>query len=380
MKLALIGPYPFKDDKIEGGVEAVTAYLIEGLKRINSLTIHVIACRAEIAKEKIVRKESIFVHYLPSQKHFGNISLGFMARRRVRKKIEDIKPDIIHFESISRYAYFKSKPPYPTVTTVHGIVHKEVIFEKGLINWVRKFPRIYMEKISLKNNDHIICNNEYAERVVRSLSSAKVYIVPNPISEKFFKVQNAEIPGRVLLVTPIWRLKNILELLKAVHLVKNRISSIKLHIVGQTRDYNYLEILRNYVNQNSLETNVKFLGHIPEYRLLHEYEECCILALTSHHENSPMVIQQAMAAGKPVIATRIGGVPYLFRDGESGFLVNCGDIKSLAEKIELVLCHDNLRKRMGRNAQNEALRKFKTEIVARKTYQVYKAIINGNIS
>jgi len=150
MKFAMVGPYALDINKIVGGVEAVIVYLIEGLKQIDDLDIHIISCRKKITEEKIVEKEKIKIHYLPSQNRFCNITLNFMEKYRIRKKIKQIKPEIIHFQDHPNYVYISSKPYCATVTTVHGILYKEVKIRKGILNWIRKFLIIYIERICLK--------------------------------------------------------------------------------------------------------------------------------------------------------------------------------------------------------------------------------------
>lgn len=377
MKLVMIGPYPLDIKKISGGVEAVTVYLIEGLKQISDLDIQVITCKKDIIKERTVRNNGVIVHYLPSQKHLGNITLDFIDKYRIRKKIKELKPDIIHFQNQTNYAYIGAKSHYPTVSTVHGIIHKEILFDRGLINCIRRFPRVYLEKISLENNNYIICVSPYAENIAHSLSAAKTYFIPNPISDRYFKIKDAEVPNRILCAAPISRLKNVLDLLKALNLLKEEIPLLRLHIAGEIRDHNYFKIISSYIKQYKLESNVEYLGHLSEQRLLKEYQECCILVLFSLHENSPMVIQQAMAAGKAVVATRVGGIPFLVEDGKTGFLVDREDIKELARKLKLLLKNEDLRRRFGKRAKQEALKRFKTEMIAQKTYKVYQEILNG---
>ncbi len=87
-----------------------------------------------------------------------------------------------------------------------------------------------------------------------------------------------------------------------------------------------------------------------------------------------MVIAQAMAAGKPVIATPVGGVTEMVRDGETGFLVPVGDVTRLADALERVLGDPRLRMRMGSQARQFAEENYRAANVARKTREVYSAV------
>ena len=373
MKLAMVGPYPVDINKLSGGVEASTVYLIEGLKEIKDLDISMITCRRDIVKNKTIRRDRITVHYLPSSRHFGNITLGYADKYKIRQKIKELDPDVIHFQNQTNY-YINSRPYCRAILTVHGIIHREVLFNKGLVNWIRRFPQVYLEKNCLKNNDYIISVSPYAENLVRSLSKAKTYFIPYPISDRYFEIQGTEIANRILCAAPISRLKNILDLLKAVKLLKEEIPTVRLHIAGEIRDRAYFKIIREYIKKHGLGDNVKYLGHLSEQELLKEYKNCSILVLFSLQENSPMVIQQAMAAGKPVVAARVGGTPFLIEDGKTGFLVNAKDVKGLAEKIKKLFSNKDLRKKFGENARQKALETFGLKIIAQKTYKAYSEI------
>ena len=99
------------------------------------------------------------------------------------------------------------------------------------------------------------------------------------------------------------------------------------------------------------------------------------LILPSNYDAFGLVLAEAMAVGTPVIATRVGGIPYVVKDGETGFLVEPGDVDTLAEKMMLLLEDRELRQRMGRRGKEEAMRRFHPEVVARKTMTVYKEVL-----
>lgn len=375
MKLVMVGPYPLDINKINGGVEAVIAYLIDGLRKINNLNIQIVSCRRDINEEKIVDKEGIKIHFLPSSKRCGNITFNAINRYRIRKKIREINPDIIHSQNQNMYSYAALETGYPTVITVHGILHKEVRFRKGVNNFVRRLPVTYIERICLKRATDMISISPYIRETFNDLTKARIYSIENPISDKYFQTGNSEMQDRLLFVGPIIKLKDILSLLQVVYILKREISGIELRIAGGVRELYYFEILKKFISKHKIENNVIFLGHITEDQILEEYEKCCLLVLPSSQETAPMVIQQAMAAGKAVIATRVGGIPYLVGDNKTGFLVNYKDTKDLTEKIKLLLRNKELRRQFGKNAKQEAVKRFRAEKIAQETYEVYKQIL-----
>ena len=84
-----------------------------------------------------------------------------------------------------------------------------------------------------------------------------------------------------------------------------------------------------------------------------------------------MAIIEAMAVGKPVVATRVGGIPDLVLDGETGFLVEAGDASGMAHALTRLLSDAQLRERMGVRARREASARFRLKEVAHKYREVY---------
>ena len=251
-----------------GGVEAVIVYLLEGLKNIDELDIEVISIRNEIKEEIYKQYDNFKVHYIPSFKHFGNITFDIFNKIKIIKKIDEIRPDLIHVQNHTIYPYLYIKPYCRTITTVHGVTYKEVLYENEKADWIRKYPRILLEKMVLKRTNYIISVTSYVKDMIRHLTKGRIYIIENPVSKEYFNIENNEIPHRILFVGSIIKRKNILDLLKAVYILKNEFLSIELRIAGMKEEPYYFNILMEYINKNNLVNNVKFLGHLSDNKLL----------------------------------------------------------------------------------------------------------------
>lgn len=95
------------------------------------------------------------------------------------------------------------------------------------------------------------------------------------------------------------------------------------------------------------------------------------LLLTSVYEGMPNVVMEAMLAGIPVVATRVGGVPDLIQDGVHGFLHDVGDIAGMARSLERILTNPALRQNMGRAARERILSEFTTKHLAERMVRAY---------
>ena len=97
------------------------------------------------------------------------------------------------------------------------------------------------------------------------------------------------------------------------------------------------------------------------------YHELDVLVSSSHSEAMPLVLMEAMASGLPVVATRVGGVPDLVEQGETGWLVAPGDFQDIAGKLTRLLTQPGERERMGTRARERALAKFALDDCVQQT-------------
>ena len=378
LKVALVGAYPTMTDRIANGVEAVVVYLKQGLASMPEVELTIISARADIDHISRSEEPGCTVHFLPSFRRLGNLSLGIPDKWRVIQLLKAIAPDVVHVHNHALYPFICSSPLFPTVTTVHGFVFKEAHFERERMDSVRKFPRLFLEAVVFHRVRHVIAVSEYVGQLVREKSRASVRVIDNPVDDRFFQLQDQEVTGGILFVGTIMRRKNLVGLLQAVALVRPQAPNVRLRIAGAFTEPSYAEEVRDFVAANELQSAVSFLGHLSEADLLKEYGTCQMVASASHEETAGMIFQQAMAAGKPVVSTRTSGIPDIVSDGKSGLLVGPGNPQALAEALELLLRNTELRHQMGTWGKKEANLRFRPEVVARQTYDVYQNLLSNN--
>ncbi len=147
-------------------------------------------------------------------------------------------------------------------------------------------------------------------------------------------------------------------------------AGLPLRIAGDGPERQALEGLAR-----DLGSSVAFLGHLDRRRLQEEVAACRALVLPSTWpENCPMVILEAMAMGKPVVASRVGGVPELVRDGHEGLLVEQGSIDELQDALERVAGDDSLAEALGRSGRNRAVQEFSPDRHVASVVSVYREL------
>lgn len=179
------------------------------------------------------------------------------------------------------------------------------------------------------------------------------------------------IVGIVGRLVPIKRHEDFLEAAKTI--IGNG-TECKFLIVGDGERKKELEEISR---MSGLAGKVLFLGNRPDM------DKVCadldVAVLCSANEGLPMALIEAMAAAKPVVATKVGGVPELVQDGETGLLVEAGKPDDLARAV-LDLIGDRAKARAFGSRGREASRAYGAEALALKTGELYRSLLGGKKS
>ena len=181
-----------------------------------------------------------------------------------------------------------------------------------------------------------------------------VRILPMGIHTNFFKSDEDDRKGKqklelgsgkhILFVGKLTEKKGVNYLLEAFASIKSQISDVKLVIVGGGL---LEESLKLQAENLDILNSVLFKGFQKKETIQTFYQACDLVVIPSiidakgETEGLPVVLLEALASGKPVVATRVGGMPDLIREGENGFLVPQKDALALAEKIHKALNLDS---------------------------------------
>ncbi len=131
--------------------------------------------------------------------------------------------------------------------------------------------------------------------------------------------------------------------------------------------------------QYGLKDLVTFLGKRSQDSLPYYYSAAEAVVVPSQYESFGMVALEAMACGKPVVASQIGGLAYLVQDGETGFSVPVDDPVELANRLTSLLIDQNLRDRMGKQAANVA-QEYAWEKISARLISVYDGLLGNSSS
>jgi glycosyltransferase involved in cell wall biosynthesis len=389
LRVAMIGGCLPDSAHIRGGVQAASAPLIKGLARISGLELHVLLFRPfGWTGEDFFVQNGICVRLLPPVPRYERLHFYRRYQEIIDKALSQIQPDVVHAQEASANAYAALQSGFPTVITVHGIKGEDA---KYCNSWKRRLrlytDAILIERPVMRRIKYLVAISNYVTRYYSNTMrpDARLFFIPNAVEDLFFDANSRgtdatprQEPSRpiVLFAGRVTPLKRVLDLIKAFAQVVREVPGAELHIAGECEtEPNYVNIVKDYIRKAGLSKNIHLLGEMTQEELSREYRACDQVVLPSAQENAPMVLAQAMASGKPVIASRVGGVPEMVgENGERGLLVNVGDIDALASAIVRLLEDTALSDRLGQAGYLYAQENYLIDQVALRTYDVYQAI------
>lgn len=369
MKVAVATSFPDDPGAPHGGVEAVSVNLVQALEKFDDLDIHVITTRQACTSRRTDRWGKVIVHRLPWAGGSTLRNAVGPGRRQMKEYLKEIKPDVIHTHDT--YGLMVKGMAVPRVFTIHGFIHSDTLISGGRFAKLRSWIWRRTETAGWAGQPHIISISPYVRERLGGIATGVIHDIDNPISELFFDIDRKEHKGTIFSAAAVTPLKNILALVDAVAELAANGYDIELHLAGSIDNEGYVQQVRERILQKGLEKQVLLLGRLDTEQVREELSAADVFALTSLQENSPMGIEEAMAAGVPVVTSNRCGMPYMVRDGESGFLVDPNNPDDIARRLGQLLKNDDLRRSMGAKGREIALDRFHPAKVAARTREVY---------
>lgn len=241
-----------------------------------------------------------------------------------------------------------------------------------------------LDDLIIRRADRVVAVSEArrAALVAAGGASARVVTIPNAVDTPPPEFVDAHEARRELrldpdrpLVAVIGRLspeKGHADFLRSLALVARAVTGVQAIIVGDGQEETRLRMLADTLR---LGDSVRFLGYRRDMSLV--YRALDLLVLPSLSEGLPNVVLEAMAHGRAVVATRVGGVPEAVDDGVTGVLVPPGDVAALAGGVVRLLGHPELRESMGRAARTRVERCFSVGARAERVLSLYAELLEG---
>jgi N-acetyl-alpha-D-glucosaminyl L-malate synthase BshA len=300
---------------------------------------------------------------------------------KILEVAESRKLDVLHMHYAIPHAtaaylareMYKPQSYLPFVTTLHGT-------DITLVGSRRSFLPI--TRFSIAQSDAVTAISQYlADETCRTFGNCAVEVIPNFINaEEYRRRANEELraslapAGEKLLIhvsnfRPVKRITDCIHTLARIRRERSDLP-VRLIMCGDGPERIGAE---NLARDYGLNNDVFFAGQVPN---IADYLSVAdLLLMPSETESFGLAALEAMACEVPVIATRTGGLPEVVLHGETGYLVDLGDTKTMADCAIELISHDRKRREMGERGRAWAVERFNTDRIIPQYEKLYERII-----
>jgi phosphatidylinositol alpha-1,6-mannosyltransferase len=342
----------------QGGIESLIGHLYRGLKETNSVQLIT-------AHANGIGRTDERIHHAPFR---GLIAFALYSLwRGTWLLFRDRKIEVIFGGSclvapliVILARLFRRR----AVVQVHGLdlIYRSVLYQALCVRW-GKFC------------DRIIANSKYTASVAeaKGFPQRRICVIPPGVDPERFSWANSNGGGEnktILFVGRLARRKGVREFIECcLNNIVREVPTLRFIIVGANpsdslaHHEDVATEIKRAIAKCGLENHVRLMTAVDNAKLVRLYRECDLLVLPALEkaddaEGFGIVLLEAAAAGKPTVATRVGGIPDAVEDGKSGILVEAGDYKSLSQGIIEILQNSDLGLAMGDFGQRRVRDQF----------------------
>jgi glycosyltransferase involved in cell wall biosynthesis len=347
--------------------------LLQGFVELPEVEVHFVSCVRQPVCSPLKLAPNVFYHSLLVPK-IGWVRTAYQGCiRAIRKKLGEIQPNIVHGQGTERDCAISAVfSGFPNVLTLHGNMRHIAALNRDRVfsyNWIAA----RLESFVLPRTDGVICITNYTREAVRGVAP-RTWVLPNAVDQSFFEVQAApdpSLPPVGLCVGTICARKNQNAFIQALDpLAQTR--KFKLIFASDPARDAYGKEFHRLVQERPWCEHVGFINREQFKRRL---ATAAFVALPTREDNCPMVVLEAMAAGVPVMASKVGGVPDLIEPGKTGLFCDPGRPESFLEGVEKLLADRQWSQQLAAAAKVEALRRFHPLVIARKHLDIYREVL-----
>jgi phosphatidyl-myo-inositol alpha-mannosyltransferase len=376
MKIALVSPYDFA---YPGGVVNHITALERQLTRLGH-DVRVIAPASQFVPDFGERFIPIGKpRPVPASGSIARISLSLRLASKIKEVLNREQFDIIHLHepfmpmlcsAVLRFSQI------PSIGTFHACAGRPGYY----FGWPISAIMIKRRTVKLKNK---ICVSLAAMRYTRKWVHGDYEIIPNGIDLDLFSPKVEPFPEfkdgkiNVLFVGRLESRKGLIYLLKAYRSIKRDVPKSRLIVVGPGKRLR--SKYEKWVTNNHLD-DVVFVGYTSQEELPRYYQTADIFcAPATGRESFGIVLLEAMAMGKPIVATSIEGYRCVLTSGVEGILVRPKNDKEITKAILRLVANPTMRRKMGDNGRQKA-QQYGWKRIARRILDCYTKVLNESRS
>lgn len=391
-----------------GGVAAYTYYLAHALVNLGH-HVTVVSARWSPDVPALETQGGITIHRLLAQQRYWpqrlpvvgryvrpmrQLSYGMQVARKLRELEALDRPDVVEFAEVEAdgFADLRARRRCrvivrchtPTFVLRHYYTDLEAPFDTALTG--------AMERYCIRHADALTAPSEDMARTIAAeckIDQARFAVIPNALDVDLFsgnadrQSRNGDHASNDVSILHVGRLecvKGVVTLTAAIPQVLRSAPNVQFIFIGDDRPdgagSTWQCRLEATASASGISDRVRFLGSVSQPELVDWYHRADIAVVPSTlYESFSYTCAQAMAAGLPVVASRIGGIPETI--GDCGVLVPGADVDQLAAAIGRLALDPKVRHKLGQRAKQSALERFDASVVARQMVAVYQRTLAG---
>jgi len=350
--------------------------LLSGLEAMPECEIHIVCCShfPMSAPAKLAR--NIYFHLLlvPKIGWLRGVYLG--CTRAIRRKLLEIKPDVVHGQGTERYCALAAvHSGFPNVLTIHGNMR-----EIANVNRARPFSFLwlaaFLETWALARTWGVFCNSVYTRQLVMPLART-TWMVPNALREVFFSPLQGDLDSPPVLlnvgvITPRKAQNELLALAARLHQQEVR---FQLQFIGELDERTaYGAEFRSRINQAQQQGFASYLGQMSEGDLAQKMDRAAGLIHIPKEEAFGLVVAEGLSRNLKLFGTKVGGIIDIAEGVDGAELFQLGDTASLEASILKWLSIGAPKIKNGAKAICE---RYHPSVIARKHFEIYHQVVNG---
>jgi glycosyltransferase involved in cell wall biosynthesis len=364
---------------------------------------------------KIIEIDNIIYYLLPTKKDYFYYDKK-LEKYWLRVK-ENFNPEIVHIhgtETPYGKQYIKACGCSGVVVSIQGLVSvytryfyaglsyreilgnisiRDIIKRDSIIQQRAKFYKNgEVEKYVIKTCSNVIGRTEWDKNHVKCINPSVNYFHCNETLRSAFYQNKWEYEKcdkhTIFLSQALYPIKGLHNVLEALKYVVKKYPDTKLVISGNNifskktlKEKLFLtgygNLILKIINRNNLMNHIEFTGALNEYQMVEQFQKANLFLCPSSIENSPNSLGEAQLLGVPVIASYVGGVPDMVKEGETGFCYRFEVIEMLAELICKVFEMKDL-KTLSEKEIDTAKRRHNSEDITSEIISIYNKICDNN--
>lgn len=342
--------------------------------------VDVVRISYENQKDHVKKISGMNVHYIFSPTKLRGLRYfisAIKAARYLEKLVEEKKIDVVHWHD------------YLASSIETKIISKKIpaVFTNHTSNYLEdeKSIKLAFVKLMLSHAGAVIAPSRELTEKSFKLRKKNVFYIPNGVDAKKFRpakynksvLKKHSIPlgGKIVLCPRRLEPKNgVIFFVKAAPKIKEKAPDARFLVVGGGYPEERKKIL-DEIRKRNAEDFVILTGPIENSLMKDYYNASDVVVLPSLMEATSIAGLEAMACAKPLVGTNVGGIPEIIENNVTGYLVAPENPQEIALKTVLLLLNEKKRTKFGNHARKKVLENFSWKIIAQKTVEVYKKVL-----